>query len=911
MPGNSVVRIEGLHHVYKKKTAIHSLDLEIPSGCRVGFIGPDGVGKSTLLGIIAGLKKIQRGHVQVLDFDMRLATDRLMACTRVAFMPQGLGQNLYSSLSVFENVDFFGRLYSFPRQERKNRIQRLLNATNLAPFRDRPMEKLSGGMKQKLGLCCSLIHDPALLILDEPTTGVDPLSRRQFWELIEDMRHEHRGMSILIATAYMEEAEHLDWLVMMDEGQILAVGTPQELKEKTGKTSIEETYISLLPAEKRLGHRAFSTKHREASGDGAAIEARHLTKRFGDFTAVDDVSFTIPRGEIFGFVGPNGCGKTTTMKMITGLLHPTDGEAFLFGGKFEVGSIEVRKRIGYMSQMFSLYGELTVRQNLDLHAHLFDLPAGDISQRVRRMADRFNLTDVLDDQAERLPLGIRQRLSLAVATIHEPEILILDEPTSGVDPVARDKFWELLIELSRDHGVTIFVTTHYMHEAGRCDRVALMNNGRVLACDAPGKIIASRNCRTLEEAFIVYIREDLEPKDATAHKMKDERHVPIIAQVPHPHKQKRAFDIRRFAALAWRETLELLRDPLRLTFAILVGPFLLIVYGYGISTDVEKVRFSTLDHDRSPASRSYIEYFSGSRYFDEQNPVRSQSDIDKGFQTNAYTLVIEIPPGFERDLKRDRAPSVGIWIDGTMPFRAENARQYVEALHQYYLADLAKHQGMKNIPSLLQTRYWYNQSTLSRFSIVPGLVATVLMLVSALLTSMGVVREKELGSIANLYTSPITRLEFLWGKQVPYIAMNIVNFLLLVAFVLFIFDVPCKGSYPALFVGALLYIYASTAIGLFVSIFTQTQSAALLAVFVITVIPSFQFSGLITPVSALTGGAIWMSKLFPAAYFLNISVGTFTKVVGFTELLPNFMALLGMSVALTLLSLASMKKQEA
>ncbi|MGD0275544.1 MAG: ABC transporter permease, partial [Syntrophales bacterium] len=570
------------------------------------------------------------------------------------------------------------------------------------------------------------------------------------------------------------------------------------------------------------------------------------------------------------------------------------------------------KRIGYMSQMFSLYGELTVRQNLEMHAHLFDMPAKEIPVRVEQMVTRFSLQDVIDDQAERLPLGIRQRLSLAVAAIHGPEILILDEPTSGVDPVARDKFWELLIELSRDHGVTIFVTTHYMHEAGRCDRVALMNNGRVLACDTPDTIINSRGCRTLEEAFIAYIREDLEPGETVPTESEDSpiHHAPLVSQPLQSHKQRRSFDLQRFAALAWRETLELLRDPIRLTFAILVGPFLLIVYGYGISTDVERVRFSVLDHDRTPASRSYIEYFSGSRYFFEQPPVQSPSDMDRGFERTRYAVVIEIPPGFEKDLKRGHCPAVGAWIDGTMPFRAENARQYVEALHQYYLADIAKHLGIKASPPLLQTRYWYNQSTLSRFSIVPGLVAVVLMLVCALLTSLGVVREKELGSIANLYTSPMTRLEFLWGKQAPYIIMNSVNFLILLAFVLAIFDVPLKGSYPALFAGALLYIYACSAIGLVISVFAQTQIAALVAVFVITTIPSFQFSGLITPVSALEGGAVWMSKFFPVAYFLNISVGTFTKATGFAELLPNYTALIGISIALTLISLLFMKKQE-
>ncbi|NOZ43506.1 MAG: ABC transporter ATP-binding protein, partial [Alphaproteobacteria bacterium] len=455
VPRETIADIKGLQHRYGRALALDTIDLRIPAGCQAGFLGPDGVGKSTLLGIIAGQRKIQTGNVHVLDGDMRSGIHRNDVCSRIAYIPQGLGQNLYETLSVYENIDFFGRIFGFTRKERQASIERLLIATDLAPFADRPVCQLSGGMKQKLGLCCALIHSPEVLIMDEPTTGVDPLSRRQFRELVKDMSRHHAGMSILIATAYMEEAEHLDWLVMMEGGRVLAAGTPEELKSRTGKKTIEDAYIAMLPEKMRYGHRTFSTPPRIPSDDESAITASHLSKKFGDFTAVDDVSFTIPKGEIFGFVGSNGCGKTTTMKMLTGLLPPTHGDAHIFGSSVETGSIGIKKRIGYMSQNFSLYGELTVRQNLDMHARLFDLAAADIPLRVKEMADWFDLNDVMDDQTERLPLGIRQRLSLAVATIHAPEILILDEPTSGVDPVARDRFWELLIKLSRERGVTI------------------------------------------------------------------------------------------------------------------------------------------------------------------------------------------------------------------------------------------------------------------------------------------------------------------------------------------------------------------------------------------------------------------------------------------------------------------------
>ena len=370
-------------------------------------------------------------------------------------------------------------------------------------------------MRQKLGLCCALIHDPTLLILDEPTTGVDPLSRRQFWELTERIRMRRPGMSLLVATAYMEEAEHFDWLIAMDEGRIIATGAPQELKANTGASNLEDAFIALLPADRRRGRASLVIPKRPPSDEAPVIVARDLTCRFGDFTAVDNVNFSIERGEIFGFLGSNGCGKTTTMKMLTGLLPASSGEALLFGQAIEAGGMSARARVGYMSQSFSLYTELTVRQNLQLHARLFHLPSAQAKTRIDAVVEKFGLTDYLDQGALDLPLGIRQRLSLAVAIVHGPEMLILDEPTSGVDPMARDQFWELLIDLSRNQGVTIFISTHFMNEAMRCDRIALMDAGRVLAIGTPAALTKARKCENLEDAFISYFEEAIRSRRAT------------------------------------------------------------------------------------------------------------------------------------------------------------------------------------------------------------------------------------------------------------------------------------------------------------------------------------------------------------------------------------------------------------
>ena len=464
-----VVRLENVTHRYGKVLAADSLSLTIAAQRVTGIIGPDGVGKSTLLSLIAGARVIQDGTVTVLGGDMADADHRRAVCPRIAYMPQGLGKNLYPDLSVRENIEFFGRLFGQSQEELAARLADLLDSTGLAPFADRPAKKLSGGMRQKLGLCCSLIHDPDLLILDEPTTGVDPLSRRQFWQLIGRIRVRRPSMSVIVATAYMEEAEQFDTLIAMDAGRVLASGSPAEIKAAARVTSLEDAFIAMLPVERRRDHHAVVVPPRPPDGAEPVIVTHDLTRRFGEFTAVDAVNFTIERGEIFGFVGSNGCGKTTTMKMLTGLLPASAGEALLFGQPVTGGRMRDRRRVGYMSQSFSLYAELTVRQNLDLHARLFHLSAEKVRTRIPELIERFGLGDYLQKRASDLPLGIRQRLSLCVAVVHEPEMLILDEPTSGVDPIARDAFWRLLIELSRKEGVTIFVSTHFMNEAARCE----------------------------------------------------------------------------------------------------------------------------------------------------------------------------------------------------------------------------------------------------------------------------------------------------------------------------------------------------------------------------------------------------------------------------------------------------------
>jgi len=902
-----VAHIENVTQRYGKMVALDDVTIDLPAGCMVGLIGPDGVGKSSLLSMIAGARQIQSGRVVVLDNDMADPRRRAEICPRIAYMPQGLGKNLYADLSVRENVEFFGRLFGQSRAKRDAMISELLWSTGLAPFADRMAKKLSGGMRQKLGLCCCLIHDPDFLILDEPTTGVDPLSRRRFWELIDQMRARRNGMSVLVATAYMDEAERFDWLVAMNAGKVLGTGTSADLKTQTSTSSLEDAFIALLPEQARRGHKALEIPPRRIIGADPVIVARDLTCRFGDFTAVDKVNFTIERGEIFGFVGSNGCGKSTTMKMLTGLLPPSEGEALLFGKPLDSLDMGSRYRVGYMSQSFSLYTELTVQQNLELHAHLFHIPAEKAKSRIAELVDSFGLRDYSDQRTLDLPLGIRQRVSLAVAIVHQPEILILDEPTSGVDPLARDRFWEILIDLSRNQEVTIFISTHFMNEAERCDRISLMDSGHVLATDTPAGLVKARGAATLEDAFIGYLEE------ATRQRSAAPAPPPVKAdETASPTPQHPLFSLQRLLAYTIREALELLRDPIRLGFSLFGTTLLMLVFGFGVSTDVNNLSFAVLDQDQSPESRAYLEELRGSAYFIEKPVIANEADLLGRLKSGDIKAAIEIPPNFGLDIKRGRPAWVSALVDGAMPFRAETIRGYLQGMHQLYLADPTIYTtGLAApAPSNIEVRFKYNQDFDSIYAMVPSNIALLLGLFPAILMALAIVREKELGSITNLYVTPVTRIEFLLGKQLPYIAVAMANFSLMLLMALFVFHVPLKGSFSVLLIGVLIYVTAMTAYGMLISIFTSTQIAALFGTAILTVLPATQFAGMMTPVSSLAAGAQIMGRAFPMTYFVPISVGTFTKGLAISDLWTDLVALAVFVPVLAVLSVLMLRKQE-
>jgi len=482
--------------------------------------------------------------------------------------------------------------------------------------------------------------------------------------------------------------------------------------------------------------------------------------------------------------------------------------------------------------------------------------------------------------------------------------------------VARDAFWQIMIDLARRDKVTIFISTHFMNEAERCDRISLMHAGRVLVSDTPAALLAQRGVETLEEAFIGYLEEAVDEREVAS-----ETAPAKIAAASPPHEEALEamgqrggfFSLRRLFSYSQREALELGRDPIRLTLALLGSVILMFVMGYGINMDVEDLAFAVLDRDQTALSRDYTLNLSGSRYFRERSPIRDHAELDQRMRAGEISLALEIPPGFARDLRRGAPVTLGAWIDGAMPARAETVRGYVQGMHAHWLATLARQAGggATAAPATIETRFRYNPDVKSLTAMAPAVIPLLLMMIPAMLTALSVVREKELGSIVNLYVTPVTRLEFLLGKQVPYVVLALLNFLLLSALAIFLFRIPFTGSFYTLILAALLYVIAATALGLVISTFMRSQIAALFGTTLLTLLPAVQFSGMLDPVSSLEGAGALIGQVYPTTHFLTIVRGTFSKGLGFADLHASFVPLLLAVPILVGLGAVLLKKQES
>ncbi|HBI11714.1 MAG TPA: multidrug ABC transporter ATP-binding protein [Franconibacter pulveris] len=569
---NAVENAIRLHGLVKRfpgmeKPAVARLDAEILPGGVTGLVGPDGAGKTTLMRMLAGLLRPDEGEAQVAGLDPVRDDHALHAI--LGYMPQKFG--LYEDLTVLENLNLYADLRSVTGEARRETFRRLLAFTALGPFTGRLAGKLSGGMKQKLGLACTLVGQPKVLLLDEPGVGVDPISRRELWQMVHELAGE--GMLILWSTSYLDEAEQCRDVLLMNEGELLYQGEPkaltqqmagrsflmtspttgnrqllrqalkrpevsdgmiqgrsvrlilrreanaQTLKQALAPIQLEETaprfedaFIDLLGGagsrESPLGAILHTV---EGEACETVIEARSLTKRFGDFATTDDVSFTVQRGEIFGLLGPNGAGKSTTFKMMCGLLVPTSGKALVLGMDLKTSSGKARQHLGYMAQKFSLYGNLTVEQNLRFFSGVYGLRGRAQNDKIASMSEAFGLNAIFRQPTDALPLGFKQRLALACSLMHEPDILFLDEPTSGVDPLTRREFW-LHINSMVEKGVTVMVTTHFMDEAEYCDRIGLVYHGQLIAHGTPDSLKreaaqSEQEDPTMEQAFIRLIEQ--------------------------------------------------------------------------------------------------------------------------------------------------------------------------------------------------------------------------------------------------------------------------------------------------------------------------------------------------------------------------------------------------------------------
>lgn len=567
----TILDIKNISKNFKAVRALNNISLQINKGEIFGLLGPDGAGKSTLIYIASGLLGAKSGSATLLNNNMLTNPEKIK--TSIGVLPQGLGLSLAAELSVEENIDYFAEINAVPPDVREKRKANLLKATGLLSFRDRPAKNLSGGMKQKLGICCTLIHSPKMIFLDEPTTGVDPISRRDIWYLINKTVKE-QDITILLTTSYMDEAERCHRIALMHEGSILANGNMDELtKELPGKlleiqTDDQQKMLTVIKKmdeiktaytvgdkinavytaadDKILSVKNYAAKNDlkikqinkitptlediflskimtkesganlsaleeffgknakindEKTNNSSIIEVKNLYKYFGKFAAVSDVTFDVKRGEIFGFLGPNGAGKTTTIKMLCGLFPPSSGSGKIHSFDIMKQQWDIKKNIGYMSQKFSLYRDLTVGENIELYAGIYGVPRGEVAKRkelILKIADLVGQGSTITDS---LPMGIKQRLALGCAIIHKPEVIFLDEPTSGVDPIARRIFWDIIFFLSRNIKVTVLVTTHYMDEAEQCDRLSLMHMGKLIALGTPADLkrdVAEQTGKMLE-----------------------------------------------------------------------------------------------------------------------------------------------------------------------------------------------------------------------------------------------------------------------------------------------------------------------------------------------------------------------------------------------------------------------------
>ncbi|HVV99616.1 MAG TPA: ATP-binding cassette domain-containing protein [Planctomycetaceae bacterium] len=919
--------------------AIDQLDARIEPARVTGLVGPDGSGKTTLLRLFAGLLEPTEGELTVCGADPSRELSKLRE--HVSYMPQRFG--LYEDLTVQQNLTLYAALNNVVGAERDEAFERLLAFTDLKRFTDRLAGNLSGGMKQKLGLACALIRTPRLLLLDEPSVGVDPISRRELWKMVYEL--VDAGIGVVWSTSYLDEAERCSSVLLLSEGQLLYSGAPRELTRRMegrsflarssrlggrqlliralqnadvldgviqgssvrlvmkagapapqGSTLTGDANVEIRPVAPRfedafvdlLGGVPKSTsalssplqqpgedEHAESGADQTVVQAEGLTKQFGDFTATDDISFEIGRGEIFGLLGPNGAGKSTTFKMMCGLLKPTSGRAFVDGLDLYEAAGVARARIGYMAQKFSLYGDLSVRQNLSFFAGVYGLRGEQLDDAVARVVGTFKLEPYLDVNSGELPLGFKQRLALACAIMHEPAVLFLDEPTSGVDPLTRREFWSH-INAMVERGVTILVTTHFLDEAEYCDRIGLVYRGQVIAEGSPddlkGRVRSDgREEPTLEDAFIELVEESdraagREPNVQTEASLRS-----LTRSAPHTRSRKSR--LRRMAALVRKESLQIVRDPSSILIAGVLPLLLLFVYGFGVSLDLRKIAVGLVIEKPSPETDSFVESFTASRYFTVR-VAHTRPAFEDELVSGRLKGVVVLAGDFSERLGRGDTAPIQVIVDGSDPNTAALVAGYVQLLWGNWVQqESISRTGLAGQPRgrplvSAEPRVWFNPEINSYYALLPGAVAVILTLIGTLLPSLVVAREWERGTMEALLATPVTPLDLLVGKILPYYLLGLVALTVSVSLTVFGFGVPFRGSLLSLFCVSSAFLAVTLALGLLISTLAKNQFAAGQGALIVGFLPAFLLSGYIFEIDSMPAPLRLLTVVLPPRYYV-------------------------------------------
>jgi ABC-2 type transport system permease protein len=923
-------------------------------------VGPDGAGKTTLLRIIAGLLRPESGEL------------RFAEKPRIGYMPQKFG--LYEDLTVKENLDLYADLRGVGLEERGERYGELLAMSGLEPFRRRLAGKLSGGMKQKLGLICTLVRPPELLILDEPTVGVDPLSRRELWQIIE--RLAGNKMSVVVSTSYLDEASRCCEVVLLFEGKVLASGAPEDIRKMSDgisylaepsngdtprslqarmldvpdiidavphggmvrfvhgplsedraqvvknalrgaaarevSSSLEDSFMLLLNDRGIEGSKAWGFAPNPAGGQvprapvhinfssiqrmkekfikgvrgtsplagfGAeprafnepVIQARNVSRSFGDFFAVKDVSFSVRRGEVFGLLGPNGAGKTTTFRMLCGLLPATGGSLCVAGVDVLKARGEARRHLGYVAQKFSLYGPLSVRENLEFFAGAYGLRGKVKNMRVQAAAADFSLESLLDMPAEDLPGGYKRRLAMAAGMLHEPDILFLDEPTSGADPQARREFWKRVTGFA-ERGVTVVVTTHFMEEAEYCDRILIQDNGAALALDTPAGIRESVSSKTgsditMEDAFIAIVakaRDGGHPDEAR----KNAREEAAGYYEANPSGAGLA-KTAKTRALIIKETRQMMRDKSTVTLGVILPVILLLIFGFGLSLDVKTVQVAVVRDGSSPYVRDLYAALNLSPYF-----APHMADSWK----EAENLLREGKADAAVRLGQSGAERVQIIVNGRDSNNARITRRYLEGAISRWFS--ARRLGTYVIPGetgrgntghiAAEPGIWYNNALESRYSLIPGVTALIMTLIGTLLTALVIAREWERGTWEALVATSVGKRDIIAGKTVPYFVLGMIGLSLCLAASSWIFGVPMRGSLSLILAGSALYLLVSLGMGLFISAAVKNQFLASQFSLIFAFMPTMMLSGFIFDLKSAPRAAYYIAHMFPATWYVDL-----------------------------------------